>query len=675
METNDAVKNSRPSSSSSLIGKHKKAWDSSKKQEDAENGYNQQNNRTNKNVRYHKDRRKSELPRPPSTTSKKAWDEPNDVEKASNSGMDISFNSVELHEKNGHAKVQILECHDETRGYSCTEIMATVSKVFRSKKFKSVKLEQLYQRYFFGLNRSNLSSYLLMVSLLCLVLILCHYVSGHFNIYTGVCLGLFVLVFIAIAVVCNRNSFTQKQLKISCYSVLTIMCIVISIDVFNTEPQDASTGVWTTLFIVYMTYALLPLRMRLAVFGSIVLGLVQIICVAIVNKDDSFLWRQILSNTILFLAVNLAGVFTHYPTEVAQRQAFLETRRCIKARLTTSRENQQQERLLLSVLPRHVAMEMKADIAIDKECVQFHKIYIQCHNDVSILFADIEGFTKLSSQCTAQELVKILNELFARFDCLAQENHCLRIKILGDCYYCVSGLPEARSDHSHCCVEMGLDMIDAIGVVRDVTKVNVNMRVGIHSGRVHCGVLGLRKWQFDVWSNDVTLANTMEAGGLSGRVHITDVTKDYLNGDYEVEPGHGMDRNSYLRDHNINTWLIKPKHPRVSLNNVNSEKPKPDKAATQLGAWDSDRPFLFLPSAGKETHGETREKNIHQKLGLEEEQTKSNPEDEVDEFLGRAIDARSIDRLRSDHVKRITLTFRKPELEIKARHCFLLLIS
>ena len=82
----------------------------------------------------------------------------------------------------------------------------------------------------------------------------------------------------------------------------------------------------------------------------------------------------------------------------------------------------------------------------------------------SILFADICGFTALASpqHCTPYELVKMLNELFARFDKLASENHCLRIKILGDCYYCVSGLPEARSDHAQCCVEMGLDMIEAI---------------------------------------------------------------------------------------------------------------------------------------------------------------------------------------------------------------------
>ena len=161
---------------------------------------------------------------------------------------------------------------------------------------------------------------------------------------------------------------------------------------------------------------------------------------------------------------------------------------------------------------------------------------------VSILFADIVGFTKMSANKSAHALVGLLNDLFGRFDRLCELTRCEKISTLGDCYYCVAGCPEPRPDHAYCCVEMGLGMIQAIEQFCRETRETVDMRVGVHTGTVLCGILGMKRFKFDVWSNDVNLANLMEQLGVAGKVHLSEATARFLDDRYRREDGRVSER-------------------------------------------------------------------------------------------------------------------------------------
>jgi len=162
------------------------------------------------------------------------------------------------------------------------------------------------------------------------------------------------------------------------------------------------------------------------------------------------------------------------------------------------------------------------------------------HEEVTILFADIAGFTAMSSKLRAEEVVEMLNSIFFMFDTLVEKYVGLeKIKTLGDCYILCAGVPQFVPDHVTRVVAIALEMVkkmDEFALANNYPQLGI--RVGIHTGQVMAGLIGTDKLTFDIWSNDVTAAMSMEHTGEVGRVHISQSTRVQLDeGVFELEDG------------------------------------------------------------------------------------------------------------------------------------------
>jgi class 3 adenylate cyclase len=185
------------------------------------------------------------------------------------------------------------------------------------------------------------------------------------------------------------------------------------------------------------------------------------------------------------------------------------------------------EKLMLNILPRPIADRLKRG----------EKNISGSYPDVTILFSDLVGFTKMSSQTSATDLVKLLNDLFTRFDKRADALGVEKIKTIGDAYMAVAGLPIPRPDHAQLCAELALGMFDDLKAFNQENGKELDMRIGLNSGPVVAGVIGYTKFSYDLWGNTVNTASRMESTSKPGRVQVSPATYEAIKNDFNLEDG------------------------------------------------------------------------------------------------------------------------------------------
>ncbi len=189
-----------------------------------------------------------------------------------------------------------------------------------------------------------------------------------------------------------------------------------------------------------------------------------------------------------------------------------------------AREQQNSEQLLLNVLPPSIATELKDN----------GRIIARYHNEASIMFADIVDFTRLSASLTPGEVVEMLNGVFTRVDQLIENYGLEKIKTIGDSYMVAAGVPEARSDHADVLAELALDMMGAVAA-QTFNGHRLVLRIGINSGPVVAGVIGTRKFSYDLWGDTVNTASRIEQSGISGEIQVSESTRQKIEHKFHVE--------------------------------------------------------------------------------------------------------------------------------------------
>jgi class 3 adenylate cyclase len=352
--------------------------------------------------------------------------------------------------------------------------------------------------------------------------------------------GLSVPAFAIVFAVVWSRFFARLHGPAMLLFALTVNAVVLALGAIAGGEVGALQTSWAPLFVV-----LGPFIVRLGVAYEIAYALLSVLLYNALSfgvGHDSFAVR--VSINMAIVSMGFIGALVARQMERQAREAFLQ-RRALAA------EKQKSDALLLNVLPAPIAERLKLE----------NRPIADGFAEVSVLFADIVGFTRLSARLTPEALVARLNELFSAFDDLLDRFKLEKIKTIGDAYMVVGGLNGGK-DHALALAELALDMLERIQELSAHYKEDFSVRIGINTGPVVGGVIGKKKFIYDVWGDTVNIASRMESTGSPGAVQVSHETYLRIRNMYDFEDRGEIEVKGKGA---MRTWLIKGRRKSVKV--------------------------------------------------------------------------------------------------------------
>jgi class 3 adenylate cyclase len=389
-------------------------------------------------------------------------------------------------------------------------------------------------------------------------------VPQYFRLVTGALLGLMVLISItglfvqfsvnrhgvqrllwfamiplsAAALAClHTPSGARRPHRLAIVYIVLMGAVCIAWPRFSMEEGLAATyGFSYTAFLLFAMFAFA----RLSPLTALSLGALLLAAyVAVVGTIPGLALDVFGSHIPLLLGTGAVGFSIGYLTEFNERRAFalrmlIEQRESQlseerdKLRLSEARlieEKGKSEALLLSVLPQSIVARLKEEGRSIADGI------VEC----TVLFCDLVGFTALAQEMGPRALVSLLNRLFSAFDSLCEKHGLEKIKTIGDAYMVAGGVPEYVENHAAAVADMALEMLLSLEDFNRQNDTKLGLRIGMHSGPVVAGIIGTRKFSYDLWGDTVNTAARMESHGEPGRVQMTEATGRLLGRTHAVE--------------------------------------------------------------------------------------------------------------------------------------------